>query len=297
MALLRHPELDIVGPLDHPGQIAKAIVDVDAVLIRLWPLDREAIRSAKHLKVIAKHGVGLDNIDLEACREQGVLVTVTDQANRDTVSEYVLGALIAVARRWRGADAAVRRGEYGARDRYVGVEWSGKTIGVVGYGRIGSTLTPKLVYGLGSNVLVYDPYVPRKKLWHHERVQWAGTLDECLAASDAVTLHVPLTPETFRLFDQRRIQHMKPGAFLINAARGPIVDPDALVWALQSGHLAGAAVDEFDPEPPLADCPLWDLPNLLVTPHIAASTEEAVRRMGIAAALAVMETLGLSPSD
>ncbi|NMP21387.1 hydroxyacid dehydrogenase [Sulfobacillus harzensis] len=289
MEVLRHPEVIILGPLSSPDELSAAMREVDAVLIRLWPISGEAIRSARRLKVIAKHGVGTDNIDLEACRKRGVHVTITETANRGTVSEYVLGALITVARHWKAAEEALKAGDYEGRIRYYGTEWAGKTIGVVGYGRIGRSLTPRLVHGLHAQVLVYDPYVPRDILMDHPQVQWADSLDALVKAADAVTLHTPLTPETYRMFDAARLAKMKPGAFLINAARGPIVDPVALVDALTSHHLGGAVLDVFDPEPPLADNPLWEAPNLLVTPHIAASTHEAVQRMGVEAAASIMQ--------
>lgn len=288
MTVLRHPAVTVVGPLAGENELHAAMRDVHAVLVRLWPLTGDAIRSARQLEIIAKHGVGTDNIDVAACRERGVTVSITETANRETVSEYVLGALITVARHWKAAEEALKAGDYEGRMRFYGTEWAGKTIGVVGYGRIGRSLTPRLVHGLHARVLIYDPYVPRDILMDHPQVEWALNLDELVRESDAITLHTPLTPETYRMFNAARLSHMKRGAFLINAARGPIVDPVALAEALTSRHLGGAAVDVFDPEPPDANNPLWQAPNVLLTPHIAASTHEAVKRMAVEAATAIM---------
>ncbi|MCL8207059.1 MAG: hydroxyacid dehydrogenase [Actinomycetia bacterium] len=293
MAVLRHPQVEVVGPLASPEELPDAIRDVDGLLVRTMRIPGDLIRSAPRLKVIAKHGVGTDNIDRQACEERGVKVTVTADANKETVAEFVLGLFIAVARHLVAADAAVRAGRFSDRDRLMGREWMGKTIGIVGYGRIGQALAPRLVGGLKARVLVYDPYWPAGAVLPPEarRVDAVETL---LEASDGVTVHVPLGPETYHLLNRERIARMRPQSYLVNAARGGVVDGAALYEALRSGHLAGAALDVFDPEPPRADDPLLSLPNVVLAPHLAATTAEAMERMARAAATSILQVLGVA---
>lgn len=293
MAVLRHPQVEVVGPLASPAELEDAIRDVDGILVRTMRIPGDLIRSAPRLKVIAKHGVGTDNIDRGACEERGVTVTVTADANKETVAEFVLGLFIAVARRFVPADQAVRAGRFSDRDRLMGREWTGKTIGIVGYGRIGQALAPRLIGGLRARVLVYDPYWPEGAALPGPEASRVDSVEALLEGSDGVTVHVPLGPETYHLLNRERIARMRPESYLVNAARGGVVDRAALYEALVSGHLAGAALDVFEPEPPDPADPLLTLPNVLLTPHLAATTAEAMDRMARAAATSMLQVLGI----
>lgn len=294
MRVLDHSQIEVIGPLKNPEELSTAIEDVDAILVRTAVIGADAIRRAQRLKVIAKHGVGTDNIDRAACQDRGVLVTVTANANRETVAEYVVAAFLALGRNLVAAHTLMRNGHFANRDQVRGREWLNKTIGVVGYGRIGQSVTPRLMHGLRANILVYEPYWPEGATLPGPASTRVDSLEELLGRVDGLTLHVPLLPETRHLINRERLALMKRGSYLVNAARGPIVDQQALYEALTSGQLAAAALDVFDPEPPDPHDPLLALDNVLVTPHIAAGTAEAMDRMAASAAQSIREALGLS---
>lgn len=260
------------------------IQDADGLIVRLQSVTGEAIRAARRLKVVARHGVGYDNIDIGACIERSIPVCITPDANAMSVAEHVIGSLFAVSRGYVAAHNGQAAGDFSIRNRMpLGIELEGRTIGIVGLGRIGRIVARK-AQGLGMRAIGFDPYAADPPCP-------TVSLDELLATADVITLHTPLTPETHHLVNRERLARMKPGAILINASRGPVVDEGALLEALTSGHLRGAALDVLDPEPPAPDNPLLKLPNILVTPHIAASTEEAMRRMAVTAAEEVIRVL------
>jgi D-3-phosphoglycerate dehydrogenase / 2-oxoglutarate reductase len=279
MALLRRFAEVVIAP-DLPSVIREA----DGLIARTQPVPGNLIREAARLRVIGRHGVGYDNIDIAACLERGIPVVYTPDANAVTVAEYVLAAIFALARRLVPLHQAQSAGDFAARRRVpLGLELEGRTVGVVGLGRIGRLVAEKASL-LGMQVVGHDPYLSDPPCR-------TAPLDEVLASADFVTLHTPLTAETQRLMNRERLARMKPGAYLINASRGPVVDEAALVEALQSGHLGGAAIDVYDPEPPDPSHPLLRLPNVLVTPHTAAMTEEAMRRMAVTVAEEVIRVL------
>ena len=226
------------------------------------------------LKIIGRAGVGVDNIDVKTAIAKGVLVINTPQGNAAAAAELAIGLMFALARKIPGADASMKRGEW-EKKKFMGVEIAGKTLGVVGLGNIGRNAAERGV-GLKMNVIGYDPFPPKQLPAGVKLV----SLDEVIAKSDFVTLHVPLTDQTKNLFNGDTFAKMKKGAYLINCARGGIVDENAVLTALQSGQLAGAALDVFGKEPP-EPSPTFQHENLIATPHLGASTKEAQEKVAI----------------
>jgi D-3-phosphoglycerate dehydrogenase / 2-oxoglutarate reductase len=226
------------------------------------------------LKIIGRAGVGVDNIDVKTATDKGVLVINTPQGNAAAAAELAIGLMFALARKIPQAAESMRQGVW-EKKKFMGVEIAGKTLGVVGLGNIGRQAAERGV-GLKMNVIGYDPFPPKQLPAGVKLV----TLDEIIAKSDFITLHVPLTPETKGLFGAATLAKLKKGAFLINCARGGIVDEPAVLEALTSGHLAGAALDVFGKEPP-DPSPLFKHENLIASPHLGASTREAQEKVAI----------------
>jgi len=264
------------------------IAGFDAVLVRsAVRITRPVIEAADALKVIGRAGTGVDNIDVQAATEKGILVMNVPGGNTVTAAEHALALLFALARNVPQGDASLRRGEW-ERNRYTGIELTGRTLGVVGFGRIGQVVADRAL-GLKMQVVAHDPFVPSFQM-EAMGVRCAPTLEDLLGQADIVTLHVPGGKATRHLIDRNALARMKQGARLINCARGDVVDEEALAEALRSGHLGGAAVDVFSKEPP-TDSPLLGLPNVVLTPHLGASTHEAQQRVAIAIAEQVRDFL------
>lgn len=261
--------------------MAEGLGQCDGVIIRTQPFREEHMALAPGLKAISRHGVGVDNIDVAAATRRGIAVLNTPGANTESVAEHALGAMLALAKRLAEGDRAVRQGGFLRRDQLQGMELAGRTLGVVGFGRVGREVARKCRAALDMHVLVYDPFVPADAVAPvGEKVD---DVDELAARADVVTIHAPLQEDTRHLFDLRRLRLMKPGSLLLNMARGGIVDEEALVQVLREGPVAAAALDVFDEEPPPADHPLFQLDNVLLTPHTAAHTAEAMERMAVGA--------------
>jgi (S)-sulfolactate dehydrogenase len=276
---------------ERRDELLAAAADLDAVIVRnRTRVDRELVARAPKLRVFGRLGVGLDNIDVEACKARGVEVIPATGANALAVAEYVVCAVMLLLRGQYFSSAAVAAGEWPRSALGEGRETAGKTLGVVGFGGIGR-LTARLAQGLGMKVIAADAMIPADSpLWRETGVARCE-LDALLAESDAVTLHVPLTGETRHLIDAARIGRMKPGAVLVNSARGGVVDEAALVAALRSGRVAGAALDVFEQEPLALGSPLAGVPNLVLTPHVAGVTREANTRVSAMIAAKVAEAL------
>jgi D-3-phosphoglycerate dehydrogenase len=286
MALLAGAaELRVLHQADE-AELRRQIVDADALLVRM-PISAEAIRAGKRLRIVARHGVGLDYIPVDVCTELGIPVTFTPDANTESVAEHVIGAMIALAHRIVTLDRAVQRHAWGLRDQHIGIDLVGRTLGIIGLGRIGSRVAEIAAQAFGMTVLGHDPHAAAAAAPRARRM----SLEDLLSQSDFVTVHAPLTQQTRHLLDAKRIAQMKRGAFLINAARGALVETAALSAALANGHIAGAALDVLEDEPPGADNPLIGRDNVIVTPHSAALTEEAMRRMGTTAAEDIIRVL------
>jgi D-3-phosphoglycerate dehydrogenase len=252
-------------------ELVAAIGDFDALVVRSETKVTAAVLDAgARLKVVGRAGVGIDNIDVARATERGVLVVNAPRGNIIAAAEHAIALLLALARNIPQADASVRRGEW-QRSRFTGVEVRGKTLGVVGLGNVGSEVA-KRAQGLEMEVIAFDPAVPRERAeqFNVRLVQ----LDELFREAHFVSVHAPLVEGTRNLIDARMLALARPGARLVNAARGGIVDEGALYLALSEGRLAGAAADVFQDEPPV-ESPLLTLPNFVATPHIAASTYEA----------------------
>ena len=261
---------------------------VDAVLIRsATKMDAEAIAAAKGLRVIARAGVGLDNVDIPAATAAGVMVVNAPTSNIVSAAELAIALLLASARFVSPAHAALRNGKW-ARSKYTGAELFEKTLGIVGFGRIGQLVAHRM-QAFGMNVIAYDPYLQpaRAAQLNVELVE----LDELLKRSDFITIHLPKTKETANLIGEEALKKVKPEVRIINAARGGVLDETALYNAIKEGRVAGAGLDVYATEP-CTDSPLFELDEVVATPHLGASTDEAQERAGIAVAVSVRKALG-----
>jgi D-3-phosphoglycerate dehydrogenase len=275
-------ELRYVDGADRAA-LLPAIADVDAVIVRsATHIDIEALAAATRLKVVARAGIGLDNVDVEAATGRGVLVVNAPVSNITSAAEHAVALLLAAARNIPAANASLKAGQW-RRSEFTGVEVADKTVGVVGLGRIGVLFAQRMA-GFGVRLLAYDPYVPPARA-AQLGVTLTG-LDDLLSQSDFISIHLPKTPETTGLIGERELALVKPGAILVNAARGGLVDEHALAQALKAGRLGGAAVDVFSTEP-CTDAPFFTEPNVVVTPHLGASTAEAQDKAGLAVARSV----------
>ena len=265
------------------AELLSAITDVDAILIRsATKVDAEALAAAKNLKVVARAGVGLDNVDVAAATQQGVMVVNAPTSNIVSAAELAVGLLLASARNISPAHQALRGGEW-KRSKYSGVEVADKTVGVVGLGRIGLLVAQRLS-AFGVKLIAYDPFVrPTRAAQLGVRMV---DLDTLLAESDFITVHLPKTKDTLGLIGDEALHKVKPTVHIVNAARGGIVDEDALYQALVDGRVAGAGLDVYATEP-CTDSPLFTLDNVVATPHLGASTDEAQEKAGVAVAKSV----------
>lgn len=264
-----------------------ALAEAHAVLIRsATKMDAEAIAAAPVLKVIARAGVGLDNVDIKSATTAGVMVVNAPTSNIVSAAELTVGHILSLARRIPAAHASLADGQW-KRSSFTGTELFEKTVGIIGLGRIGALIAARLL-AFDMRVVAYDPYVTSA------RAQQLGvellTLDELLEQSDFITIHMPKTPETTGMISTAQLQRMKPTAFVVNVARGGLIDEEALFEALTAGEIAGAGLDVFTSEPPVeggSAARLLALPNVVVTPHLGASTEEAQEKAGVSVARSV----------
>lgn len=269
------------GP-DRPKLLA-AVADADALLVRsATTVDAEVIAAAPKLKIVARAGVGLDNVDVDAATAAGVLVVNAPTSNIHSAAEHALALMLSAARQIPAADATLREHTW-KRSSFSGTEIFGKTVGVVGLGRIGQLVAQRLA-AFGTHVIAYDPYVPAA------RAAQLGiellALDDLLARADFISVHLPKTPETAGLLGKEALAKTKPGVIIVNAARGGLIDEQALADAVNSGHVRAAGLDVFSTEP-CTDSPLFELPQVVVTPHLGASTAEAQDRAGTDVAASV----------
>jgi len=284
-------ELVVVNPWVEPERWELEVVRVDGVISRKGKITREQMeKSDGRLKIISRTGVGVDpsRVDLEAAKELKVWVTNQPGSNSVSVAELVFGQLIALVRHTHAADCAVKENRWSDYLKFIGTELAGKTLGIVGMGNIGARMALR-ARAFEMDLLVYDPYIPE---FHVTALggKWLS-LSELLADADFVTIHCPLNRETRGMVGANELALMKPSAYLINAARGGIVDEDALCQVLQQKKIAGAALDVIADEPPRKDHPLFKLDNVLWTPHIGALTLEATERGEWGAATEVIRVL------
>lgn len=258
------------------------VKDVDAIIIRAnGAISARIMDAAPKLKVVGRHGVGVEAIDLESAKARGIVVCNTPDANLESVAEQAIGFMIVLSKQILRADLAIRQGHWDVRYEYIGQELYGRTLGLVGMGRIGSRVAEICHLAFNMQLLYYDlvAYPEIEDRLGAEKT----SLDEVLAKSDYVSVHVPMLPATQGLISRKQFAMMKKGAIIINTARGPIVDEKALLEALQSGHLGGAGLDVFAVEPTPADNPLLQLENVVLSPHMAAHTDDALKGMSLVA--------------
>jgi D-3-phosphoglycerate dehydrogenase / 2-oxoglutarate reductase len=283
------PDFDVrnVDGTDRPALLS-ALAEANAILVRsATKVDAEAIAAAPNLQVVARAGVGLDNVDIKAATNAGVMVVNAPTSNIISAAELTVGHILSLARHIPAAHNALAHGQW-KRSKFTGVELYEKTVGIIGLGRIGALITARL-QAFGMNIVAYDPYVTPA------RAQQLGVtlldLDELLETADFVTIHMPKTPETTGMISTQQLALMKPTAYVVNVARGGLIDEDALYQALKNDVIAGAGLDVFVSEPP-THLDLLALDNVVVTPHLGASTDEAQEKAGVSVARSVRLALG-----
>ena len=272
-------EIEILQAFSPHDVLVNASRDVDGILARAADISSDVLTSP-NLQIVSRHGVGYENVDIEACTELGIAVTISGDANSQAVSEHAFALLMAGARNLRTAHSIVQAHTWD-RDGVVSVEFHRKTLGIIGLGRIGSRLARQAA-GFEMLVLVYDPYAT------DDAIEAAGAtrteLGDLLTRSDFISLHVPLTEETREIIGTPELNQMKSSAFIVNTARGELIDETALHAALVEGQIAGAGLDVFHEEPPADDHPLLQLDNVICSPHVAGQTAEALVRTSLASA-------------
>jgi D-3-phosphoglycerate dehydrogenase len=256
------------------SEVAALLPGVDGYIAGLDVIDRASLERADRLKVISRYGVGVDNVDLEACKKKGIIVTNTPGANSVSVAELALGLMLALARQIPEAAQSVQQGKW---PRLSGLSLEGKTVGILGLGAIGKQLARRLA-GFDCHVIAYDPFADTQ--YAKANNISLAEMDEVISSADFLSLHLPLTAETRGMVNDAFLSKMKKGSYLINTARGEVVDEAALLRALDSGHLRGAGLDAFVTEPPDPANPLLHLPQVIATPHLGAQTDGATSNMG-----------------
>lgn len=268
--------------------VCENIKDCDAVLLRNSIFNRKVIEAGSKLKIIARHGVGVERIDLEAAKEHGVIVTTTPGANSNSVAEHTMALILACAKKIPFFDDRAREADWASGDMIKTIDVSGKVLGLIGYGKISTLVAKKAALGMDMKVIVfsdrYDTPIP-------EYVTKVDTMDEIFEKSDFVSFHAPLVPETKNSVNRERLGMMKKTAYFINTARGGVVDEAALYNALKNHEIAGAGLDVFADEPPTADNPLFSLDNIVVSPHNAAHTIDSMDVMAYSAACEIVRVL------
>jgi len=275
-------------------EFQRLLRDADGVALTFTPLRAPDIEVAPRLRAVGRIGVGYDAVDIDALTRRGIPLMTCGTDNSPTVAEYVMLMMLALCKRGTLMDAVPRQGRWSERYREPPTELLGKTLLIIGFGRIGARVAKRCL-AMEMIVEVYDPYVAA------ETVRAAGCepvtdLDAALARADFVTLHCPKTPETVGMFDAKRLARMKPGARLINTARGGLVDEAALYAALAAGKLAGAGIDVFSPEPPLTDNPLFTLSNVIAAPHMAGNSRESLDRAALTTTRNLLSVLDGKPN-
>lgn len=260
------------------GGTLENLPGVEAAIIGLSKVDGAFLdRAGKQLKMVIRHGIGFNNVDVPAASERGILAANTPDGPTESTAEHAVALMLSMTKRVVKSDRVLRQNQPWTRGSLKGIEVMDQLLGVVGYGRIGKRVTEICAMGLKMKVLVYDPYVPQKTVMP-EGVRLTNDLDGLLSQADVVTIHIPLSESTRHFIGERELRLMKPDAFLVNASRGPVVDEAALIRVLKEGHLAGAGLDVFDIEPPEADNPLLQIDNVVATPHMAGNTTQGSQR-------------------
>ncbi|MEZ4617673.1 MAG: phosphoglycerate dehydrogenase [Caldilineaceae bacterium] len=276
-----------------PEQLVEAIPDFDALLVRsATRVTAAVLQAGKRLRVVGRAGVGVDNIDVDAATQAGIIVVNAPTGNTVAAAEHTVAMLMAMARMIPQADASVRNGEW-KRNKFVGIEVRDKVLGTIGLGRVAQEVARR-AQGLGMRVIAYDPYASADYAAHQGVALYE--LDRVLAEADFLTIHTPLTPQTKNLISHEQLARMKTGARILNVARGGILDEQALLTAIQNGHIAGAALDVFEDEPLGVESPLRTSDKIILTPHLGASTVEAQEQVAEDVAVQVIDVLNDRPA-
>ncbi len=291
LAILQR-EHHVIGPMVHDTpERRKVFAQADAIIIsNLWQIDEAALSQSPTVQVVGRPGIGIDNVDLDAATRHGVCVVHTPDAPTQSTAEHAMALMVALAKGIVRADRGLRERGWDSKYDFFGVELKGKTLGLVGLGRIGGTFARIALEGFQMRVVVCDPFISATRAKELNCIQ-RENLHDLLAESDFVSLHTALTAQTRGLIGKAEFGVMKPTAFLINCSRGLVVDEHALIEALRTKRIAGAGLDVFSPEPPSPDNPLFRMENVIVTPHIASHTEDGVRAMGVGVAEEVCAVL------
>ena len=263
--------------------------NVEGIVVRMESITRRIVESCPSLKAVGQYGVGLDLFDIPACTEHGIRVLNVPDANAVAVAEHAMTFILALSKKLVMATKAMNEGDWAFRERNSVYEVCDKTLYVMGFGRIGRNIAKK-AQAFDMKVIAYDPYVTKEQM-AELGVEKMETIKEGLPLADYVTLHMALTPETRGMMGEAQFKAMKDSAYLLNLSRGPVVDYDALTVALKGGVIAGAALDVFDPEPPKADAEILKLPNVIMTPHLAGNSYEALNRLASTISRTILEAL------
>lgn len=279
----------VIGSASDVDTMIREVVGCDAILARTASFTKEVFQAEPKVKVIGRHGVGVDNIDVNHCTENGIYVTFAPTSNANSVAEHTIYLMLSCARNASIIDDEFRKGNFDIRNKAKGMDLEGKTLGLIGMGRIGTMVAKKAVFGFGMKVIGFDPYLKPENA--PEGVTLVATKEEVFQQADFVSLHTPATPETKKSIGMSLFKLMKKGAFLINASRGEVVNEAELIEALEQGVIRGAGLDVFELEPPAKDNKLLAMRNVIVTPHNAALTQESMDRMGLHAAMGIVDVL------
>ncbi len=295
--LLREKGFEVIlAPDEQKSTIKALIADCDAVFSKTLFLDEEILSAGKKLKVVGKHGVGIDNVvDIEVATRLGIYVVNAPYANIESVAEHTVAAILALAKHVVDMNHAVRQGDFDAPARIINIDVKEKVLGLVGLGNIGKLVAKKAHYGFDMKIIGYDPYAAKEMI--PDYIELVEDMDEIFRAADFVSIHVNGSPKTANLVNKDKLQLMKPTAFFINFARGIVVNEEDLIDALKNGTIKGAALDVFATEPVEIDNPLLQMSNVLLSPHCSALSTEACNRMSYDGCMGIVEILqGRTPT-
>jgi len=269
--------------------LIRDLQDCDGIILRVAKLDKDVLSANPQLKVIGKHGVGVDSVDLDYCREHKIPVVFTPHANTRSVAEHAITLMMACAKQINYKAKCYAKEDYAVKDRVLGNEISGKTLGLIGFGNIGSKVAAMAHLGFGMTVIAYDPFLPEGV--RDDGMEVTHDAERVYRQADFISIHTPATPATIKSVGAQQFKWMKNTAFLINTSRGPVVDELALIEALKNGEIAGAGLDVSDPEPARGDNPLHRMDNVIMTPHCAGVTLDSMNNMSKDVAKGIIEVL------
>lgn len=264
------------------------IADCDAMILRTAKVTREVLEAGKKLQIVARHGAGYDNLDVHAAKENGIITTYSPDTTALSVAEFTISAILVMAKRLKRMEAELRNDNFNYKFTHKGMDVSGKTLGIIGFGNIGRQVAKKAAFGLDMKVITYVPRPEGKTIPDYvELVSWEVLFKE----ADFVSVHVPGSEANTGLIGTKEFMWMKPSAYLIQVSRGDVVDEDAFACAVKNGEISGGLIDVFETEPPMIDDPLFELDDVLLTPHIGSNTEECMERIALDVAEDVMRVL------